>query len=64
MRVVPVDANRMKVLVVGEPTAQLRDGQAVLDRTTNVPMWNLDVTLIGEGRARLRGTHRAWIADI
>jgi hypothetical protein len=39
------------VLVVGEPTAQVRDGQAVLDRQTNQPMWNLDVTVIGEGRA-------------
>ena len=51
MRVIPVDAGRLKVLVVGEPTAQMRDGQAALERTTNVPMWNLDVTLIGEGRA-------------
>jgi hypothetical protein len=51
MRVIPVDANRLKFLVVGEPTAQMRDGAAVLDRTTNVPMWNLDVTVIGEGRA-------------
>jgi hypothetical protein len=51
VRVIPVDVNRLKVLVVGEPTAQVRDGQAVLERTTNVPMWSLDVTLIGEGRA-------------
>lgn len=51
MRVIPVDASRLKVLVVGEPTAQMRDGQAVLDRSTNQPLWNLDVTVIGEGRA-------------
>jgi hypothetical protein len=51
VRVIPVDATRLKVLVVGEPTAQVRDGQAVLDRTTNQPLWNLDVTVIGEGRA-------------
>ena len=51
MRVIPVDVSRLKVLVVGEPTAQMRDGQAVLDRTTNQPQWNLDVTVIGEGRA-------------
>ena len=37
MRVIPVDANRLKVLVVGEPTAQIRDGQAVLDRTRTCP---------------------------
>jgi hypothetical protein len=51
MRVIPVDANRLKVLVVGEPRAQTKDGQAVLDRSTNQPMWNVDVTLIGDGRA-------------
>ena len=51
MRVIPVDASRLKVLVVGEPTAQTRDGKAVLDRATDKPMWNLDVTVIGEGRA-------------
>lgn len=51
MHVIPVDANRLKVLVVGEPKPQLRDGQAVVDRVTNHPMWNLDVTVIGEDRA-------------
>jgi hypothetical protein len=51
MRVIPVDTSRLKVLVVGEPTAQVRDGKAVLDRTTDQPLWNLDVTVIGEGRA-------------
>ncbi len=51
MRVIPIDANRVKVLVVGEPTPQMRDGQAVLDRATNQPAWNIDVTVIGEGRA-------------
>ena len=48
MRVIPIDANRIKVLVVGEPTAQMRDGQPVLDRTTNIPLWNIDVTVIGD----------------
>ena len=52
MRVIPVDANRLKVLVVGEPTAQIKDGKAVLDRTTEQPLFNLDVTVIGEGRAQ------------
>ena len=52
MRVIPVDASRLKVLVVGEPTAQTRDGKAVLDRTTDQPLFNLDVTVIGEGRAQ------------
>jgi hypothetical protein len=51
MRVIPVDVSRLKVLVVGEPTAQMRDGQAVLDRNTKQALWNLDVTVIGEGRA-------------
>lgn len=51
MHVIPVDANQLKVLVVGEPKPQMRDGQAVVDRTTNHPMWNLDVTVIGEDRA-------------
>ena len=52
MRVIPVDANRLKVLVVGEPTAQIKDGKAVLDRATDQPLFNLDVTVIGEGRAQ------------
>ena len=52
MRVIPVDANRLKVLVVGEPTAQIKDGKAVLDRATEQPLFNLDVTVIGEGRAQ------------
>jgi hypothetical protein len=39
------------MLAVGEPIAQMRDGQAVLDRNTKKAMWNLDVTVIGEGRA-------------
>jgi hypothetical protein len=51
MRVIPVDAGRLKVLVVGEPKAQRSDGVAVLDRATNRPLYNLDVTLIGEDRA-------------
>jgi hypothetical protein len=51
MRVIPVDVSKLKVLVVGTPTAQLRDGQPMLDRETKQPMWNLDVTVIGEGRA-------------
>lgn len=51
MRVIPVDVSRLKVLVVGVPTAQMRDGQAVLDRNTSQALWNLDVTVIGEGRA-------------
>jgi hypothetical protein len=51
MRVIPVDASKLKVLVVGEPTAQVKDGKAVLDRTTDQPLFNLDVTVIGEGRA-------------
>lgn len=51
MRVIPVDSSRLKVIVVGEPTAQVRDGQTVLDRETNQALWNLDVTVIGESRA-------------
>ncbi len=48
MKIIPVDATRIKVLVVGEPTAQMRDGQPVLDRNSNVPLWNIDVTVIGD----------------
>lgn len=51
MRVIPVDTTRLKVLVVGEPTPQIRNGQPVLDRNTNEALWNLDVTVIGEARA-------------
>jgi hypothetical protein len=51
VRVIPVDANRLQMVVVGEPTAQLKDGQAVLDRNTGRPRWNIDVTVIAESRA-------------
>lgn len=51
MRVIPVDTTRLKVLVVGEPTPQIRNGQPVLDRNTNEALWNLDVTVIGDARA-------------
>ena len=51
MRVIPVDTSKLKVLVVGQPTAQMRDGQAVLDRNSGQALWNLDVTVIGESRA-------------
>jgi len=51
MRVIPVDDRRIKVLVVGEPTAQERDGQPMLDRNTKQPLWSLDVTIIGDSRA-------------
>jgi hypothetical protein len=51
MRVIPVDASKLTVLVVGEPTAQVRDGEPVVDRNTKRPLWNLDVTVIGDSRA-------------
>jgi hypothetical protein len=51
MKVIPVDVSGLTVLVVGEPIAQLKAGEPVLDRTSGKPMWNLDVTVIGEGRA-------------
>ena len=51
MRVIPVDDRRIKVLVVGEPTAQERDGQPMLDRNTKQALWNLNVTIIGDSRA-------------
>jgi len=51
MRVIPVDDRRIKVLVVGEPTLQERDGQPVLDRNTKQALWNLNVTVIGDSRA-------------
>ena len=51
MRNIPVDASRIKVLVVGEPTPQIRDGAPYLDYVTGEPMWNIPVTLIGDFRA-------------
>jgi hypothetical protein len=51
VKVIPVDASRLQLVVVGEPTAQYKDGQAVLDRDTGRPRWNIDVTVIGESRA-------------
>lgn len=51
MRVIPVDERRIKVLVVGEPTVQERDGQPMLDRNTKQALWNLNVTIIGDSRA-------------
>ena len=51
MKVIPVDANRLKLLVVGEPSPQMKDGQAILDRDTGRPQWNIDVTVISETRA-------------
>jgi hypothetical protein len=51
MRVIPVDDRRIKVLVVGEPTLQERDGHPVLDRNTKQALWNLNVTIIGDSRA-------------
>ncbi len=51
MHVIPVDVSQLKVLVVGEPKRQMKDGQAIVDRATNLPLWNVDVTVIGEDRA-------------
>ena len=51
MRVIPVDAGRFKVLVVGEPTAQMRDGQAVRNAPRSA-QWNLDVTLSAKAGPR------------
>lgn len=51
MQQIPVDASKLQVLVVGEPVAQFKDGQARLDRETGRPLWNLEVTLIAQGRA-------------
>ena len=46
----PIDSTKVQVIVVGDPTPQLRNGAPVVDRTTNQPMWNVDVAVIGEGR--------------
>jgi hypothetical protein len=48
---IPVDISRLKFLVVGVPTAQMREGKAVLDRETGRPVWNLPLAVMGEGRA-------------
>jgi hypothetical protein len=51
MRNIPVDTTKIRALVVGEPTAQMKDGAAVLDRVTGQPNWNIPVTVIGDFRA-------------
>lgn len=51
MRMIPVDVSRLKFVVVGEPAAQMRDSVAAFDRNGQEPLWNLDLTVIGEGRA-------------
>ena len=51
MKVIPVDASRLTMLVLAEPRAQIKDDQPVLDRLTGRPMWNLDVAMIVDGRA-------------
>jgi hypothetical protein len=51
MRNIPIDAGRIRVLVVGEPTPQIKDGAPYLDRVTGEALWNIPVTLIGEFRA-------------
>ena len=51
MKTIPVDANRIQVLVVGEPRARMKEDQAVLDRDTGRPVWNIGVAVIFEGRA-------------
>jgi hypothetical protein len=35
-------------LVVGQPVAQIRDGQPYRDRDLDLPMFNIDLTVIGE----------------
>jgi hypothetical protein len=51
MRSIPVDAARIRILVVGDPAPQMKDGSPYLDRITGEPLWNIPVTLIGEFRA-------------
>ena len=51
MRIIPVDTSRLKMVVVGEPAQQIKDGQAIMDRETGRPQWNIEITVIGEARA-------------
>jgi hypothetical protein len=48
---IPVDVSKIRAVVVGEPTAQMKNGAPYLDRVTGLPMWNIPVTLMGDFRA-------------
>jgi hypothetical protein len=48
---IPVDVRKLRFLIVGEPRAQMRDGEQVVDLETKIPMFNIDMTIIGENRA-------------
>jgi hypothetical protein len=45
MHVIPVDDRRLRMIVVNEPTIQMRDGSAVTDRDGR-PMWQVDLAVI------------------
>ena len=46
MKFTPVDASRLQVMVVREPSEAIRDGKPVIDRDTGRPQWNIDVAVI------------------
>jgi hypothetical protein len=48
MKHIPVDVGQLKFLVVGQPVPQMRDGQPYRDREWDLPMFNIDVTVIGD----------------
>jgi hypothetical protein len=48
---IPVDISKIRAVVVGDPTAQIRDGAPVLDRTTGQPIWKIPATMMGDFRA-------------
>jgi hypothetical protein len=47
MKHIPVDVSQLTLLVVGQPVSQIRDGQPYRDRDWDLPMYNIDVTVIG-----------------
>jgi hypothetical protein len=48
---IPVDVSKIRAVVVGEPTAQMKNGAPYLDRDSGLPMWRIPVTLMGDFRA-------------
>jgi hypothetical protein len=45
MHVIPVDTHRLRMVVVSEPIAQMREGVVATDRDGK-PMWQIDLAVI------------------
>lgn len=53
MKHIPVDTSQLKFLVAGVPTPQILDGQQYRDREWDLPMYNIDVAVMGGDRAEM-----------